>query len=161
MTYTEYGYAAGYEGSLQFYREMFAGVPSPNGSIRGISAAEWVLGTNRTAYERGGGGGGNGNQEELRFGKVKSDSRHGTAKLTVIVPGPGTVKLKETGKLKGDTERPRKAGNVVLSIRPKQRLKEKLRKSEKPIGVTAKVTYTSKSGDSLKGRKLIRLAYSR
>ncbi len=161
--YMEYGYPdAGGVGHPQFYTDMFAGQVTLDGSIRGISPAEWALGTNRTAYERGGGGGGGGgNQERLRFGKVKSDPRHGTAKLTVIVPGPGTVKLKETGKVKRDTERSKKAGKVVVSIRPKPGFKRKLRASEKPVAVTAKVTYTSKSGGSLKGRKHILLFYSR
>ena len=130
----DYGYAGPqFVRDAQFFPEMFAGQLTPDGSIRGISPAEWALGTNRTAYERdgggGGGGGGGGNQERLRFGKVKNNSRNGTAKLTVIVPGPGTVKLKETGNVKGDTERAKKAGRVVLSIRPKPGLRKKLRAS--------------------------------
>ena len=96
----------------------------------------------------------------LRQGQERL-TKHGTAKLTVIVPGPGKVKLKETGKVKGDTERAKRAGNVVVSIRPKPRVKRKMRESVKPVSVAAKVAYTSKSGDSLKGRTLIHLIDSR
>jgi YVTN family beta-propeller protein len=83
----------------------------------------------------------------IRFGKLTKNSSNGTAKLQVIVPASGTLKL--LGKQVRSTSRKAgKAGKVTLSIRPKakagktlassHKLKTRIRVVFKPTGGTAR-----------------------
>ncbi len=62
----------------------------------------------------------------LKLGKLKRDTKHGTAKLTVTVGGPGKLALsgKHLKKVKKDVD---EAGKVKLKVKPKGELAEKLR----------------------------------
>lgn len=151
--FPEYGYTSDRAGSLQFYAEMFAGELSPNGTMRGISETEWALGTNRTAYAAGPADGPPG----LRFGRVRNDVRRGTAKLTVIAPGPGKVTLAETSRVKGDRGRANSRGRALVKIKPKRKVKRKLQRTG-GAGVTAKVTYRPEVGEPIEGRQTVTLA---
>jgi len=83
---------------------------------------------------------------EFSFGRVKKNKRRGTAKLTVIVPGPGDVELAKTGKVKGADRRAEAAGEVRLPIKPRGKAKKGLRTRGK-AKVTAEVTYTPDAGE--------------
>jgi DNA-binding beta-propeller fold protein YncE len=92
--------------------------------------------------------GGGGNQplsNEFSFGKVKKNKKRGTAKLTVIVPGPGGLELAKTKKVKGDDERAEARGNVKLAVKSRGKAKRKLNKRGK-AKVTAEVAYTPDGG---------------
>jgi YVTN family beta-propeller protein len=66
----------------------------------------------------------------IRFGKLTKNSSNGTAKLQVIVPAAGTLKL--LGKQVRSTSRKAgKAGKVTLSIRPKAKAAKALASSHK------------------------------
>jgi len=86
------------------------------------------------------------------FGKLKRNKRKGTAILTVIVPGPGTLQLSGRGLVKqrpaGALHRPRTlakvvsaAGSVKLKIRSKGKKRRKLNRTGR-VKVKAKVTFT-------------------
>jgi virginiamycin B lyase len=82
---------------------------------------------------------------DFEFGKVKKNKKKGTAKLTVIVPGPGEVELAKTKKVKGDAEHADAAGEVKLLIKPGGKAKGKLKDSGK-VKVEAEVTFTPTGG---------------
>lgn len=84
---------------------------------------------------------------KFRFGKLTKNSKNGTAKLQVIVPAAGTLKL--LGKqVHSAKHKSGKAGKVTLSIRPKakaaktlassHKLKIRIRIVFKPTGGTAR-----------------------
>ncbi len=95
---------------------------------------------------------------EFSFGKVKKNKRKGTAKLTVIVPGPGDLELVQTKKVKPQEERAGGQGEskVKLAIKPKRRPRKKLREKGKAT-VTAEVSYTPDGGEPTTQRKKIKL----
>jgi streptogramin lyase len=82
---------------------------------------------------------------DFEFGKVKKNKQKGTAKLTVIVPGSGTVELAATKKVKGDQETAAAAGEVKLLVKPDGKAKGKLQDSGK-VKVEVEVTYTPTGG---------------
>jgi len=101
------------------------------------------------------------------FGTLKRNKRKGTATLTVIVPGPGTLILTGKGLVKqrpGAASRALRifaksvsaAGKVKLKIRSKGRKKRKLNRTGK-VKVKAKVTYTPTGGDPNTKAKRIKL----
>jgi hypothetical protein len=88
---------------------------------------------------------------EFSFGKLKRNTRKGTAKLTVEVPGPGELELAKTGKLKGAAKRAEAAGGVRLKVAPRGKARRKLSQAgaAKPrvrVKVTATVTYAPAGG---------------
>ncbi len=101
------------------------------------------------------------------FGKLKRNKKRGTARLTVEVPGPGTLVLSGKGLAKQRPDAASRtrttfakvvsaAGKVKLKIRPKGRKKRKLNRSGK-VKVKAHVTYTPTGGGPNTKSKRIRL----
>jgi hypothetical protein len=82
---------------------------------------------------------------EFSFGRLKKNKKRGTAKLTVIVPGPGDVELAKTKKVKAKDKRAAARRKVKLAIKPKPKAKRKL-KSKGKAKVKANVTYTPDGG---------------
>ena len=98
--------------------------------------------------------------------KVKRNTKNGTAKMTVTVPGPGELAL--TGKLVKSQRRAARsahrrvakpvsaAGSVQLKVKPKGKAKKKLKKKGK-AKVKVDVTYTPTGGTSATQSKKIKL----
>jgi hypothetical protein len=78
------------------------------------------------------------------FGKVKKNKKKGTAKLTVNVPGPGSLELAGKG-LKPATADAPGVGEVKLAVKSKGKKKKKLKKKGK-VNVKPAVTYTPVGG---------------
>ena len=83
---------------------------------------------------------------EFRLGKAKLNKKRGSAKLTVKVPGPGKLKLAQTGSVKGQHERADQC-EPKLSVKPRGKAQKRLNKRGK-AKVKAKVTYTPDGGTS-------------
>jgi hypothetical protein len=84
------------------------------------------------------------------FDKVKRNKKRGTAKLTVVVPGPGELKLAKTKKVKRAKKGADAEGSVKLPVKPGGNARKKLNRKGKAKGkakVKAKVTYRPKGGD--------------
>ncbi|MGH2961600.1 MAG: hypothetical protein ACRDL3_05325 [Solirubrobacterales bacterium] len=91
---------------------------------------------------------------EFSFGKVKRNKRKGTAKLTVIVPGPGELDLAKNRKVKPNGKRADTEGSVKLPIKPKGKGRKKL-KRKGAAKVKAEVTYTPDGGSAnIQSRKV-------
>jgi len=100
-------------------------------------------------------GGGGEPSNDFSFGKVKRNKRKGTAKMTVIVPGPGALVL--AGKsLKPTSKEAAAAGEVKLKIKAKGNKKRKLNQTGK-TKVRPAVTYTPSGGTSNTQDKKVRL----
>jgi DNA-binding beta-propeller fold protein YncE len=106
----------------------------------------------------------NGNPSNaFSFGKVKKNKRKGTAKLTVIVLGPGELVLAGK-KVKGDTEQVEataagaspNAIKAVLKVKAKGKGKRKLKRTGK-AKVKADVTYTPDGGEPNTKSKRVKL----
>jgi hypothetical protein len=82
---------------------------------------------------------------EFSFGKVKRNTKRGTANLTVNLPGPGALSL-ATGDVKPVVTRATSAGSLVLPVKPKRRVKGKLARTGK-AKVKLSVSYTPDNGD--------------
>ena len=103
------------------------------------------------------------------FGKLKRNKKKGTAKLTVNVPGPGTLTLAGKGVV-GQRPAHRRgaaaaktvsaAGHVKLLIKAKGNAKKKLKKKGK-AKVKIKVTFTPTGGDPNAQSKTIKLIKKR
>ena len=93
---------------------------------------------------------------EFSFGKVKKNKKRGTAKLTVIVPGPGGLELAKTKKVKGDEERTEAQGSVKLAVKSRGKAKRKLNRRGK-AKVRAEVTYTPDGGQPNTDSKKVKL----
>ncbi len=89
--------------------------------------------------------GGSGN-DDFTLGKVEKNKKKGTAKLTVEVPGPGTLDLAGTS-LKPISKEASAAGDVKLKIKATGKKKKKLNKKGK-TKVKPEVTFTPTGGDS-------------
>jgi hypothetical protein len=75
------------------------------------------------------------------FGKVKKNTERGTAKLTVLLPGPGRVSLAETRKLEPAAKIAEAGGKQRLRVKPKRNLPEPGEKT-----VNAKITFIPTAG---------------
>ncbi|MGH2962548.1 MAG: hypothetical protein ACRDL3_10215 [Solirubrobacterales bacterium] len=93
---------------------------------------------------------------DFSFGKLKRNRKRGTAKQTVIVPGPGELDLARTKKVKPRSKRAEEAGKVKLRIKPKRRSKRRLNLRGK-AKVKANVTYTPDGGDPRTKMKKVKL----
>jgi hypothetical protein len=93
----------------------------------------------------------------FKFGKVKRNKKKGTAKLAVILPGPGKLKLSGKGvvgrSLSGK-------GTVKLLIKAKGKKKRTLERTGK-VKVKAKVTFTPTGGDPNTQAKTVKLEKKR
>jgi hypothetical protein len=97
-----------------------------------------------------------GPSNDFRFGKLKRNRKRGTAKQTVIVPGPGELDLAKTKKVKRASKRAEAAGKVKLRIKPTRKSKRKLNRKGK-AKVNANVTYTPDGGDPNTKSKRLKL----
>jgi Tol biopolymer transport system component len=82
---------------------------------------------------------------EFSFGKVKRNTKRGTGKLTVNVPGPGALSL-ATKDVKPASTRATSAGPVKFLLKPKAKVKAKLERKGK-ARVKVSVSYTPDNGD--------------
>ena len=82
----------------------------------------------------------------FKIGKAKVDKKKGTAKLTVGVPGPGSLSLKGKGLKKAKTTA-KAAGSVKLPVKPSGATTRKLKRNGK-AKIKAKVTFTPTGGRS-------------
>jgi hypothetical protein len=99
---------------------------------------------------------GEGPSNEFGFGKVKRNKRKGTAKLTVNVPGPGTVELAKTKRLKPGAKEAGAAGAVKLKLKSRGRTRAKLRQRGR-AKVRAKVTFSPQGGEPNTRSKRVKL----
>jgi uncharacterized delta-60 repeat protein len=89
------------------------------------------------------------------FGKVALNKRAGTAKLTVKVPGPGTLVLSGKTVVKQHAA-PKRAGSPKLLVKAKGKAKRKLNSAGK-VKVKVKVVYTPVGGTVRTKTKTIKL----
>jgi hypothetical protein len=90
----------------------------------------------------------------FRFGKLKRNRKKGTAKLTVIVPGPGRLILAKTKAVKGANRSARAAGRVTIPIVIRGRTKGRLARLAGKTGigrvrVRIRVTFAPTGGTPL------------
>ena len=81
----------------------------------------------------------------FELGKLKRDERHGTARLRVLVPGPGAIELAKTAKLKGAGEKADGPGQVTLSLLPRGKAKQAIADGDR-VTVRAEVSFTPVGG---------------
>jgi hypothetical protein len=93
---------------------------------------------------------------EFRIGKAKGNERKGTARLTVKLPGPGSLELATTKTVEGKTKRVAGAGRLKLPIKPKGKAKRKLQRTGKTT-VRAKVTFAPGGGEPSTESKRVKL----
>ena len=93
---------------------------------------------------------------EFGFGKVKKNKKKGTAKLTVKVPGPGTLKLTRTESVKGARIFADVKGKAKVPVKPRGEAKKKLNRKGK-AKVEAEVTFTPDGGEPNTQSKRVRL----
>jgi hypothetical protein len=82
---------------------------------------------------------------DIDIDHVKKNTRKGTAKIYVDVPGAGDLALERTGRSKSDTEQANGPGTVVINLKPNAKGKRKLRHKGK-VPVNAVITYTPQGG---------------
>ena len=100
--------------------------------------------------------GGDDPSNKFSFGKVKRNKRNGTAKLTVIVPGPGELGLARTNRVRRASEDADAAGEARLRIRARGKALERLELTG-TVRVRARVTYTPTGGEPNTKSKRLRL----
>ena len=77
---------------------------------------------------------------DFSFGKVKKNKSEGTAKLTVELPGSGSLDLAKTNKVTDDHVSAEHGGTVQLLLKPNDKTRKRL-KAKGKVTVEAKVTY--------------------
>jgi virginiamycin B lyase len=80
------------------------------------------------------------------FGKVKRNKKRGTAKLTVVVPGPGKLRLAQTKQVKRAKKRADAEGSVKLPVKSRGTARKKLSRKGK-AKVKSEVAYAPTDGD--------------
>lgn len=90
------------------------------------------------------------------FGKLKRNRKRGTAKLTVSVPGAGTLSLSGKGVVTQAARRNSGAGSVKLLVKSKGTRMRTLDRTGK-VKVKAKVTFTPTGGDPNAETKSVKL----
>jgi len=92
---------------------------------------------------------------EPKLGKVTVDARNGTAKVTVTVPGAGTVKLSGKG-VAAVSKSPAKAGSLVLPVRATGNAAGRL-EAHGSVKLHLVVTFAPKAGPATTLRKVVKL----
>ncbi|MCB0865220.1 MAG: hypothetical protein KDB58_05865 [Solirubrobacterales bacterium] len=78
---------------------------------------------------------------QFKVGKVKRNTKNGTATIAVSVPGAGVLEL--TGKnIASKEEAPSASGDVVLTVKAKGKAKKKLKRDGK-VKVKAQIAFTA------------------
>jgi hypothetical protein len=101
-----------------------------------------------------------GTSNDFRLGKVRRNERRGTAKVAVLVPGPGKVRLANARLVRGAKAVARARPKVKLSVRPRGKARTGLVRRGNAT-VKAKVIYTPKGGSASTRTKRIRLVRER
>lgn len=96
-----------------------------------------------------------GPDNEFKFGKVKRNERKGTARLFVILPGPGLLRLSGE-QVKPVKKTVKKAGKMALPIKPKGNAVGILN-DDGLTKVRAKVAFTPTDGTVFKKTKKVKL----
>jgi hypothetical protein len=96
----------------------------------------------------------------FKIGPVKRDRKRGLARLSITVPGPGTLALARTAKVKGDSRSVVGPSTVRLTVKARGRAKQKLRRGGK-ARVTAKVTYAPTGGPARLKQRNVNLRLGR
>lgn len=91
----------------------------------------------------------------FKFGKLKRNTKKGTAKLTINVPAAGKITVSGK-KVKRAQRSAKKAGKVTLNIRPKPKTKKQLAQKGS-AKVRVKVTFRPTGGDKLTKSKALKL----
>lgn len=86
------------------------------------------------------------------------NTKTGTAKLRVRLPGPGELLLDKTKRVRADTDEVPGAGKVWLKVRPRPRAKSQLADTGK-LKVNAQVTYTPTGGEPNTESKNVKLKW--
>jgi hypothetical protein len=97
---------------------------------------------------------------EFSFARVRKNEKKGTAKLTVKVPGPGTLKLARTENVKRARTFAEVKGKAKLPVKPRGKATQKLAANGK-AKVNAEVTYTPDGGEPNAQTKRLRLVKRR
>ncbi|HYG95597.1 MAG TPA: beta-propeller fold lactonase family protein [Solirubrobacterales bacterium] len=92
---------------------------------------------------------------KFKFGKLKRNTRKGTAKLTILVPAAGKIVLAGK-KVKRAQRSAKKAGKVTVNIRPKPQAKKQLAQKGS-AKVRVKVTFSPTGGDQLTKSRSVKL----
>jgi sugar lactone lactonase YvrE len=92
---------------------------------------------------------------EFKIGKLKLNRKRGTATLLVEVPGAGTVLLRGKG-LRRVTRSARRAGRILLPVRPVGRFKRRLDRTG-VVRLRALLTYTPTGGSAATQAKKLAL----
>jgi Tol biopolymer transport system component len=95
-------------------------------------------------------------RNDFTIGKAKRNKKKGTAKLSVEVPGAGTVSLAKSKKVKASSVKAKGPGTVKLKVKPTKKTKEKLAKKGK-AKVKAVVTFAPDGGDPNTKSKPVKL----
>ena len=90
------------------------------------------------------------------FGKVRRNTKKGTAKLTVRVPGAGALVLAGTNQVKPAQAQPTTARKLSLMVVPRGKARKRLKRVGTAT-VRAKVTYTPTGGVALTKTKKVKL----
>lgn len=98
---------------------------------------------------------------EFTLGKPKLNRKRGTAKLPVVVPGPGRVTLQRTKQLKPASAQASSSGAVRLTLRPRGKAKRRLastpRGGRRAVKVRARVRFAPIAGTPRTKAKRVRL----
>jgi hypothetical protein len=91
------------------------------------------------------------------FGKLKRNLDKGTARLEVIVPGSGELRL-QSKRLKGLQQSAESTGTVTLKLKTKRAGYARRRLERRAeLQVKPKVTYVPNGGDALRKTKPVKL----
>ena len=96
---------------------------------------------------------------DFRIGKAKRNEKTGTARLTVKLPGPGSLELAATKTVRGTTKRVPGEGTLKLQIKPRGKAKRKLQRTGKTT-VRPKVTFSPAGGEPNTESKRVKLRLS-
>jgi tripartite motif-containing protein 71 len=96
---------------------------------------------------------------QFSFGKLKLNTKKGTAKLTVELPGPGELVLAGKG-VKSQGKQVAGVGDTKLSIKAKGKASKKLTKKGK-VKLTLAVTFTPTGGEPNERSKKVKLKRKR
>lgn len=93
---------------------------------------------------------------DFRIRKLHRDKRSGIAKLTIWVPGAGTLLVRGTHQVRAVKREVGQARNVILTVRPSRKAARRLR-HHGHLGVTAKITFRPDGGVPLTRAKRLKL----
>lgn len=139
--------------AAQWFRTAIGIIPCPT-NMWTLRAACWPSGSPDQTFELKGTNL-NPPLNSISLGKLALNKKAGTAKLTVKVPGPGTLVLSGKTVVKQRFD-PRQAGSRKLLVKAKGKAKRKLNSAGK-VKVKVKVAYTPAGGTTSTKTKTIKL----